>query len=99
MGISTIPLKAVPSQAVNVVLAGQPCTIALAEIGGRQYLSLSNNGVVICRSVLVVNRSAIIRAKYTGFVGELAAVDTQGDDAPVYTGWGTRWLLAFNDAI
>ena len=99
MGISTIPLKAVASQAVNVILAGQPCTIALAEIGGRQYLSLSNNGVVICRNVLVVNRSAIIRAKYTGFVGELAAIDTQGDDAPSYTGWGTRWLLAFNDAI
>lgn len=99
MAISTIPLKAVPSQAVNVPLAGQPCTIELREIGGRQYLSLSINGKVICRNVLVVNRSAIVRAKYTGFIGELAAIDTQGDDAPVYTGWGTRWLLAFNDEI
>lgn len=99
MAISTIPLKAVPSQAVNVPLAGQPCTIGLREIGGRQYLSLSINGKVICRNVLVVNRSAIVRAKYNGFIGELAAIDTQGDDAPVYTGWGTRWLLAFNDAI
>ena len=99
MGISTVPLKAVPAQPVNVILAGQPCTIALAEIGGRQYLSLSNNGVVICRSVLVVNRSAIVRAAYTGFIGELAAVDTQGDEAPQYDGWGARWVLAFNDAI
>lgn len=99
MGISTIPLKAVPSQSVNIGLAGQPCTIALAEIGGRQYLSLSINGSVICRNVLVVNRSAIIRAAYTGFIGELAAIDTQGDEAPQYSGWGTRWLLAFNDAI
>lgn len=99
MGISTIPLKAVPSQSINIGLAGQPCTIALAEIGGRQYLSLSINGSVICRNVLVVNRSAIIRAAYTGFIGELAAIDTQGDEAPKYSGWGTRWLLAFNDAI
>lgn len=99
MGISTIPLKAVPSQAVNVVLAGQPCTIELREIGGRQYLSLSVNGKVICRNVLVVNRSAIIRAKYTGFIGELAAIDTQGDEAPQYSGWGERWRLAFNDEI
>lgn len=99
MAISTIPLKAVPSQSVNVILVGQPCTINLREIGGRQYLGLSVNGKVICRSVLVANRSAIIRAKYTGFIGELAAIDTQGDDAPSYTGWGTRWLLAFNDAI
>lgn len=99
MGVSTVPLKAVPAQSVNVILAGQPCTIALAEIGGRQCLSLSNNGVVICRNVLVVNRSAIVRAAYTGFIGELAAIDTQGDEAPQYGGWGTRWLLAFNDAI
>lgn len=98
MDISTIPLKAVPSQSVNVILAGQPCTIALRELGGRQYLSLSLNGTVICRSVLVVNRSAIVRAAYTGFIGDLAAIDTQGDEAPVYTGWGTRWALAFNDA-
>lgn len=98
MGISTIPLKAVPSQAVNVVLAGQPCTITLREIGGRQYLGLSLNGTVICQNVLVVNRSAIVRAAYTGFIGDLAAIDTQGDEAPVYTGWGTRWVLAFNDA-
>ncbi|QHJ83111.1 MAG: hypothetical protein [Caudoviricetes sp.] len=99
MGISTVPLKAVPSQPVNVNLAGQPCTIILREIGGRQYLSLSINGKVICRNVLVVNRSAIVRAAYTGFIGELAAIDTQGDEAPQYSGWGTRWLLAFNDAI
>lgn len=99
MAISTVPLKPVPSQAVNAVLAGQPCTLELREIGGRQYLGLSISGKVICRNVLIVNRSAIVRAKYTGFIGELAAIDTQGDDAPVYTGWGTRWLLAFNDAI
>ena len=99
MAISTIPLKALPSQSVNVILAGQPCTIRLREIGGRQYLSLSTNLKLICQNVLVVNRSAIVMAGYTGFIGDLAAVDTQGDDAPIYTGWGTRWVLAFNDAI
>lgn len=99
MAITFIPLRAIPSQSVNVPLAGQPCTIILREIGGRQYLSLSINGNVICQNVLMVNRSAIVRAAYTGFIGELAAVDTQGDEAPVYTGWGTRWVLAFNDEI
>jgi hypothetical protein len=96
--VVTVPLRAIPSQSVNVILAGQPCIIDLRDIGGRQYLSLSLNGTVICRNVLVVNRSAIVRAAYTGFVGDLAAVDTQGDEAPDYTGWGTRWFLAFNDA-
>jgi len=96
--VVTVPLRAIPSQSVNVILAGQPCIIDLRDTGGRQYLSLSLNGTVICRNVLVVNRSAIVRAAYTGFVGDLAAVDTQGDEAPDYTGWGTRWFLAFNDA-
>jgi hypothetical protein len=98
MAISTIPLKAIPSQSVNVVLSGQPCLIDIRLIGDRQYLSLSVNGDVICQNVLMVNRSAIIRAGYTSFVGDLAAIDTQGDEAPQYSGWGTRWLLAFNDA-
>jgi len=96
--VVTVPLRAIPSQSVNVILAGQPCIIDLRDTGGRQYLSLSLNGTVICRNVLVVNRSAIVRAAYTGFVGDLAAVDTQDDEAPDYTGWGTRWFLAFNDA-
>lgn len=99
MAIVTIPLKPVPSQGVNVILAGQPCTVLLRQMQGRQYLSLSLNGVVICRNVLMVNRSAIVRAAYTGFIGDLAAIDTQGDEAPQYDGWGMRWLLAFNDAI
>ena len=99
MAIVTIPLKPVPAQGVHVVLAGQSCTVFLRQMQGRQYLSLSLNGVVICRNVLMVNRSAIVRAAYTGFIGDLAAIDIQGDEAPQYDGWGTRWLLAFNDAI
>lgn len=99
MGVMQIPLRAIPSQSVSVPLAGQPCTIDLREIGGRQYLSLSKNGTPICQNVLVVNRSAIVRAAYTGFVGELAAIDTQGDEAPNYSGWGSRWFLVFNDAV
>jgi len=98
LGISTIPLRPIASQSVNVILAGQPCTIDLRQLGGRQYLSLSVNGTVICQGVLLVNRSAIVRAAYTGFIGDLAVIDTQGDEAPQYTGWGSRWLLAFNDA-
>lgn len=94
----TIPLKAIPSQSINVVLVGQPCAIDLRLMGGRQYFGLSVNGTVICRNVLLVNQSRIVRAGYTGFVGEFAVIDTQGDAPPDYTGWGTRWLLAFNDA-
>lgn len=96
MAINEIPLRAVPAQTVQVTLAGQPVTLHLRQLGGRQYLSASWSGQVLCDTVLMVNRSAIIRAPYTGFVGDIAVNDTRGDDAPDYTGWGSRWQLLFN---
>lgn len=97
--IYTIPLSQVPSQARTVPLAGQPCSIELRELGGRQYFSLSLAGEVICQNVLLVSGSWIVRSAYKGFKGDLFVVDTQGDEAPKYTGWGTRWLLAFSDEV
>lgn len=97
--IYTIPLSQVPSQARTVPLDGQPCSIELRELEGRQYFSLSLAGEVICQSVLLVNKSWIVRSAYKGFKGDLFVVDTQGDEAPQYTGWGTRWLLAFSDEV
>lgn len=91
-----VPLKPVPAQSVAIVLSNQACIISLRQMGGRQYLSLSAGGVVMCEGVLLVNDSAIVRAPYLGFIGELSIVDTQGDDAPEYTGWGSRWLLSYS---
>lgn len=96
MAIEQIPLRAVPAQTVQVTLAGQPVTLYLRQLGGSQYISVSWAGTVLCETVLMVNRSAIIRAAYTGFIGDIAVNDTQGDDAPDYTGWGSRWQLLFN---
>lgn len=99
MATYRIPLSQVPSQMVSVLLDGQPCTLELRLLGDRQYFSLSVNGTVICRNVLIVNLSRIVRAAYTGFIGDFAVIDTQGDEPPQYTGWNTRWLLVFsNDA-
>lgn len=97
MAIFTIPLSAVPSQSLSVVLANQPCTIELRLMKGRQYFSLSVNGTVICRNVLIVNRSFIVQAAYTGFIGDFAVIDNQGDAPPEFQGWDTRWFLAFSD--
>ena len=96
MAVEQIPLRAVPAQTVQVTLAGQPVTLYLRQLGGRQYLSASWAGQVLCDTVLMVNRSAILRVPYTGFIGDIAVNDTQGDDAPDYTGWGSRWQLLFN---
>lgn len=101
MAINIIPLDAVPSQSVAVTLAGQAVVITIATLedtDSRQYFSLSLNGTTICQSVLMVNASPIVRAAYTGLIGDFAVIDTQGDAAPTWQGWGTRWYLVFNDA-
>ncbi len=47
-------------------------------------------GGVICE-----NRNRIVRSAYLGFVGDLAFVDSQGSEDPVYTGLGGRWQLVY----
>ena len=94
----SIPLQKVPAQKVAVVLDGQNCVITLRQIGGRQYLSLASNSVVICQNVLLVNRSNIVRASYLGFRGELRVEDVKADEPPEYHGWGDRWLLLYDVA-
>lgn len=96
MAVVQIPLQKVPAQRVAVALAGQKCVIALRQLGGRQYFSLSINGSVICENVLIVDNSRIVRVAYKQFVGDFMAVDTRGSEPPTYSGWGDRWLLLFN---
>lgn len=97
MAIVGIPLQTVPSQTVTIVLGAQPCTITLRQLAdGRQYFSLSWNGTVLCSSVLIQNRTALVRSASSGFVGDIASIDTQGDEPPDYTQWGSRWLLLYN---
>lgn len=101
MAISIVPLQATPNQSVAVTLSGQALVITIntfEDTDSRQYFSLSLNGTTICQSVLMVNAHAIVQAAYTGLVGDFAVLDTQGDAPPTWDGWGTRWLLVFNDA-
>lgn len=95
--IVQVPMQAVPAQRRAIVLGGQQCVIATRNLGGQQYLSLSVGGVVICSNVLMQTGTAIVRAGYTGFVGDLAVIDLTGANEQVdYTQWGTRWLLLYN---
>jgi len=99
MAIVSIPVSSVAYQTVNATLSDQNCTIVLRTLGDRQYFSLSISGTIICENILMQNRTGMVRASYSGFSGEIIAIDTQGDEPPAYDGWGTRWLLLFNEDI
>jgi hypothetical protein len=97
MAYQQIAIQAVPSQDLAVVLNGQSCGVSLRELDGRQYFSLTLNGVVICRNILIQDRLPLASVDYGDLVGDFMSLDTQGATYPLYTGWGTRWVLLYKD--
>lgn len=91
----TIPLRATPSQVVNVQLADQAARIAVYQKRTGLYVDLSVGGVSIVSGVIAQNANRLVRDAYLGFLGDLAFYDTQGDEDPVYTGLTDRWFLAY----
>jgi hypothetical protein len=89
-----IPLSPIPSQTVNVTVAGQVAKITVRTIGAALYFSL--DGVVtnrVCRD----RQRLLVDAGYRGFVGDFQFVDTKGAADPVYWGLGDRWQLTYGE--
>lgn len=90
-----IPLQAVASQALAVVLAGQSCQIKVQQKSTGMYCDLYVNNALIIGGVVCENLNRIVRSTYLGFIGDLMFGDTQGTDDPYYTGLGTRFLFIY----
>jgi len=91
----SIPLQAVPSQTVSVALNNQACQINVYTLTTGLYVDLLVNDAQIIGGVVAQNLNVIVRDAYLGFVGDLAFADTQGDQDPVYTGLGSRFILVY----
>lgn len=92
-----IPLRAVPAQGCSVVLGGQNCQISVYQKSTGLFVDLLVNHVPIATAVLCHDRVWLIRETYSGFVGDLVFVDTQGRDDPAYTGFGGRFQLLYQE--
>lgn len=91
-----IPLAAVPNQSIDNILDGQSCTIVIStKAEGALYCDLYIDNELIIGGVICENRNRIVRNAYLGFVGDLAFVDLQGSENPVYAGLGTRYFLVY----
>lgn len=90
-----IPTAAIASQTFNVHLGGQSCQITVYQRSTGLYLDLQSNGASIIVGCLCRNRVAMVRSGYLGFIGDIAFVDTQGDDDPTYDGLGARYQLCY----
>jgi len=92
-----IPLRAVPSQACSVVLGGQNCQVSVYQKSTGVFLDLLVNHAPVAMAVLCHDRVWLIRESYSGFIGDLAFIDTQGRDDPDYTGFGGRFQLMYRE--
>lgn len=90
-----IPLAAVAAQTLKVVLGQQNCVLNVYQKSTGIYLDVTLEGEVILTGVLARDRVRCIRQAYLGFVGDLAFMDTQGTDDPLYSGLGSRWVLMY----
>ena len=96
-----IPLQAVPSQQLNILLGGQTCTIAVYQKGNSMFMDLTANGISIQACKICQNQVRLVRAPYLGFIGDLVFFDTQGSNDPQYTGFGNsnpRYVLVYLSA-
>lgn len=96
-----IPLSQIPSQTLNIVLAGQNCTLALYWRQERLYLDFSVGAAVICRGAVCQNRADVLQSRSQDFAGTLHFFDLEGDRPPqwerLHTGTSGRWVLVYVD--
>lgn len=90
-----IPVNPVPAQQLNVTLNGQNCTIKVYQKSTGMFLDLYVSNALIIGGVICQSANRIVRSSYLGFLGDLAFFDTQGDEDPIYTGLGSRWVLNY----
>lgn len=90
-----VPIKPVAAQTISVNLNNQACTITIFQKSTGMFISLYVDNALVIGGVIAQNWNVIVRNAYFGFAGDLAFVDTQGQDDPYYTGLGTRWLLVY----
>lgn len=93
-----VPLKAVPSQTLNISLSGQSCTLNIYQKlidSPVLFMDLFVAGTLILSGITCRNAAAIVRNTYFGFTGDFAFYDTQGTTDPTYTGLGARYILAY----
>lgn len=93
--MQTIPLQAIYAQTFTVSLGGQSCVITVRQRSTGMFFSLVVNGVTLMTEVLIQQRSLMVRQPSLGFIGDLVFVDTQGSEAPEWSGLGSRWILMY----
>jgi hypothetical protein len=93
-----IPLKAIPSQVVNVSLNQQNCDISVYQKTTGLYFDLTIGNERIVTGVLARDAVNLVQQASKGFNGAIGFIDTIGSSDPEYTGLGSRYALLYTEA-
>ena len=89
-----IPLEPNPSQVVKAILADQQVQLFLYQKPEGLFIDINLNGTDISTGILCLN-AVMLAVNYSGFLGNLFFIDTQGSNDPTYDGIGTRYFLVY----
>lgn len=90
-----VPLRPLPRQNLQCQLGTQNVVLNIYQFQVGLFIDVYVGSELIVGGVIALNQNRIVRETYLGFVGDLAFVDTQGDQDPVYTGLGSRYVLTY----
>ncbi|MEG2172380.1 MAG: hypothetical protein RRY29_03870 [Desulfovibrionaceae bacterium] len=93
-----IPLIAVPSQSLQILLDGQECTISVYQRNARLYMDMDVGDVRVVTGAICLDGVNVVWHAQVVFTGSLHFVDTQGREAPQWAGLGSRWRMIFINA-
>jgi hypothetical protein len=94
-----VPTQALPNQTLQISLAQQSLQLAIYQTNYGLFTDVVLAGTTIAVGVLSQNLNPIVRAAYTGFIGELVWLDNSGaGEDPVYTGLGDQFQLIYLEA-
>lgn len=93
--IVEVPLSALPSQELSLVLGNQDVTVRVLTRGDYLYLDILKESTPVIQGQLIVIGQNLLPADLSGFVGNFQMVDINGNSDPVYTGLGTQYRLLY----
>lgn len=97
MAYTNIPAQPVANQTFNCILDGKQAQISLTTTDHGLYADVLYDGVPVANSRLCLDRTDINPDRYRGLPQGLFFVDLNGTADPVYTGFGTQFLLLYGD--